>query len=151
MKTSDVGINLIKEFESFVPETYICPAGKPTIGYGHVVRPGEVFTTITEEEGCALLAEDLVPREESVGKLVRVGLSQAQFDALVSFVYNVGHGAFNMSTLLRKLNNRDYLGAAAEFQRWKYGGGRVLPGLVRRRRREEELFLSGTILPMKML
>lgn len=76
-----------------------------------------------------------------MNKYVKVRLTQSQFDALVSFVYNVGVEAFRTSTLLRKLNGADYVGAAAEFKRWKMGGGKVLPGLIRRRKREEELFL----------
>lgn len=76
-----------------------------------------------------------------MSKYVKVKLTQNQFDALVSFVYNVGVGAFRTSTLLRKLNNGDYVGAAAEFKRWKFGGGKELPGLVRRRKAEEQLFL----------
>jgi lysozyme len=149
MKISKAGVNLIKEFESFEPHPYVCPAGKLTIGYGHVIKPDEQFDDLTEQEASSLLAKDLTPREEAVHRQVHVKLSQPQFDALVSFVYNVGEGAFAMSTLLHKLNNRDYLGAAGEFRRWKYGGGKELPGLVRRRRREEELFLSGTNLPVK--
>lgn len=139
MKTSDLGIDLIKRFEGCRLEAYVCPAGKLTIGFGHT---GDVIDgqTITHDEAEELLRADLVSREESVGAHVVVPLTQGQFDALVSFVYNVGAGAFVWSTLLKKLNAGDYAGAALEFQRWNRGGGKVLPGLVARRQAEMERF-----------
>lgn len=139
MKT--VNKDIVKEFEGLRLEAYKCPAGVWTIGYGHTrgVIPGDV---ITEAEAEALLAEDLEDSEDAVRAFVNVELNQNQFDALVSFVYNLGSGNFNSSTLLRKLNNGDYLGAANEFNRWNKAGGVVLSGLVRRRNAEANLFIG---------
>jgi len=144
MKTSQDGIDLIKSFEGFAPMGYICPAGKLTIGYGHVIRKGETFGTLTEPEATALLAVDLVKYEAAVLGCVDpdVALEQHQFDALVSFCYNVGPANVKTSTLLKKLNNGDYEGAANEFQKWVRGGGKVLPGLVKRRIAERAMFLG---------
>ena len=135
------GLDLIKHFEGFSPLEYTCVGGKRTIGYGHVICPGEDFTAgVTEEQAEELLAEDVGIAEEAVIRLVEVPLTPHQFDALVSFVFNVGRRNFEGSTLLRRLNAGDYDGAAGEFKRWKYAGGRVCRGLVRRREAEAELF-----------
>jgi len=143
MKTSEQGIELIKEFEQFAAEEYICPAGKRTIGYGHVIQPGEEFGTLTEEEATELLMQDLDHFEQCVCSLVRVPISQSQFDALVSFAYNVGGMALKKSTLLKCLNAGEYDSAADEFPKWNKGGGRVLNGLIRRRAAEKALFEEG--------
>lgn len=134
-------VSLIKEFEGLYLEAYLCPAKKWTIGYGHTktVKPG---MKITEAGADALLRHDLAWCEDAVNDNVKVPLTQNQYDALVSFIFNVGAGAFKRSTLLRKLNAGDYAGAANEFPRWNKGGGRVLRGLVRRREAERKLFLS---------
>ena len=97
---------------------------------------------ISEDEAEALLAADLKTAESGVSRLVSVPLAQNQFDALVSFAYNLGAASLMSSTLLRKLNAGDYNDAADELPRWVYAGGRVLPGLVRRRNAEQRLFLS---------
>lgn len=140
MKTSAAGIALIKRFEGFSAVPYKCPADKWTIGYGHVILPHETFTHISEQEATDLLMRDLVSREQAVMLLVKVPLTQGQFDALVSFVYNLGSGAFRNSTLLKRLNERNYKAAADNFQRWVYAKNRKLPGLVRRRAAEWALF-----------
>ena len=134
-------VSLIKEFEDLYLEAYLCPAGKWTIGYGHTktAKPGMKITERGAEE---LLQHDLAWCEDAVRKNVKVPLTQNQFDALVSFVFNVGEGAFRKSTLLKKLNAGDYEGAANEMPRWKRGGGKVLRGLVRRREAEKKLFLK---------
>lgn len=146
MKTGDAGRALIKEFEGFSPEPYLCPAGLPTIGYGSLFDDGVRVTmghrAISEDEAEALLAADLKTAESGVSRLVSVPLAQNQFDALVSFAYNLGAASLMSSTLLRKLNAGDYNDAADELPRWVYAGGRVLPGLVRRRNAEQRLFLS---------
>jgi lysozyme len=141
MKQSDQGIDLIKRFEGVRLKAYDDGVGVLTIGYGHTsgVHWGDV---ITEDEAENLLQEDLEDFEECVNDLVDVSLNQAQFDALVSFTFNVGCGAFRRSTLLRKLNKGDYKAAANQLLRWNRGGGRVLKGLVRRRQAERDLFLS---------
>lgn len=139
MKTSPRGISLIKEFEGLSLGAYLCSAGVLTIGYGHTggVQKGD---RITEKKAEELLQDDLKKFENGVLRLVRVSLNQNQFDALVSFAFNLGVGNLGKSTLLRKLNDRDFKGAAAEFVRWNKAGGRELEGLTRRRNAEAELF-----------
>lgn len=147
MKTSQNGINLIKSFEDLKLESYKCPAGIWTIGYGHTanVKPNQ---KISELQADTLLAIDLQRFENAVNNLVAVPLTQNQFDALVSFVFNVGIGdkikktGFISSTLLTLLNSGDYNGAAEQFKRWNKSKGKVLNGLTHRRKAERELFLS---------
>lgn len=137
------GLQLLKAFEGCELRAYLCPAGVWTIGYGSTgshVYPGQ---SITRNEAEALLKQDLIRFERSVSDAVRVPVNEDQFSALVSFTYNVGEGAFEGSSLLRLLNQRDYQGAAAQFSRWVNGGGGALPGLVRRRNAERALFLGG--------
>ena len=140
--TSAKGVNLIKRFEGLRLEAYKCPAGKWTIGYGHTnshfARSGK---KITAEEAEDLLRADLVTYERHVNRLAgQAGLWQYQFDALVSFCFNVGVGNFRRSTLLQKLNAANYAGAAAEFDRWVNAKGVRLTGLVRRRAAERAMF-----------
>ncbi|ELY5938888.1 lysozyme [Cronobacter malonaticus] len=146
MQTSEKGLALIKEFESCQLKAYRCPAGVWTIGYGWTQpvdgKPISAGMEIDMPTAERLLKSGLVGYENDVMKLVRVKLSQAQFDALVSFTYNVGSRNFSTSTLLKKLNAGDYVGAADEFLRWNKSRGKVLNGLVRRRAAERELFLS---------
>ena len=146
MHISKDGLALIKRFEGFCPTPYDDPAGYATIGYGHLIKPGEVFTELTTEQGESLLREDVAVAEAAVTKNVRITLTQGQFDALVSFVFNVGSQAFEKSYLLRLLNNHDPKGAARQFSRWIYAGGRRLPGLIARRSAENKLFSSVTAL-----
>ena len=141
MKTSNKGIELVKQHEGFRARAYKCPADVWTIGYGHTrgVNNGDV---ITKEQGERFLRQDLQTAEQAVNSQGLV-LNQNQFDALVSFVFNVGSGNFTRSTLLRKLNvNTNDPTISYEFSRWKHGGGKVLPGLVRRRKEEAELYLN---------
>lgn len=142
MKTSQKGIDLIKEFEGTVLKVYKDAVGLPTIGIGHLIKKGEQFTTITQQQAEELLAKDLKQFEEGVSTSVKVALTQNQFDALVSFAFNLGVGNLNSSTLLKKLNAGDIQGAADQFPRWNKAGGRTLAGLTRRRLAEKELFLS---------
>jgi len=141
--TSAAGRGLIKAFEGFSPETYVCPAGYLTIGYGHVVQPGETFVTLTPEEGDALLARDLPRYENAVCRLIEVPLADPCFDALVSFAFNLGEGALSASTLRRLINAGRLEEAAPQFDRWVFAGARRLPGLVRRRAAERALWESG--------
>jgi len=138
MRTSDEGVNLIKGFEGLRLQAYLCPAGVWTIGYGHTkgVRKGDV---ITEEDAEQMLRDDLIVFERCVTENVEVPLSQNQFDALVSFTFNVGCGAFKGSTLLRKLNAGDPC-ACDELLRWTKAGGCEVAGLVARRHGEREIF-----------
>lgn len=139
MHTSQKGLDLIKSFEGLRLSAYRCPADIPTIGYGTTagVKMGD---TITKERAEELLREDVKRFEGYVNRLVKVPLTQGQFDALVSFVYNLGAGNLSSSTLLRLLNAGDYAGAAAQFERWNKAGGKTLAGLVRRRAAERALF-----------
>ena len=146
MKTSQAGIELIKQFEGVRLESYVCPAGILTIGVGHTSAAGPPKVVpkmkITYQEANEILARDLVKYESAVDRLVTVPLSQNQFDALVSFTFNVGEGALAKSTLLKKLNAGKYSEVPAELMKWTKGGGRELPGLVRRRRAECALWRS---------
>lgn len=141
------GIELVKRFEGFSPTIYICPAGYPTIGYGHVVTPEEKERYrggINREEAEDLLRKDLVRFESGVrAQLKGVKLHEYFIDALVSFAYNVGLYAFKISTLRRLILRGELYDAADQFLRWVYGGGRRLRGLKLRRRAERELFLEG--------
>lgn len=138
---SDAGLALIKRWEGCRSAAYRCPAGIWTIGYGHTktAAPGMKISRQQAEE---LFREDLKVFEAAVTKLVTVPLSQNQFDALVSFTYNVGSGALAKSTLLALLNSKNYLGAAEQFLRWNRAGNVTLAGLVQRRQAEYELFMS---------
>lgn len=141
MKISEVGLDLIKSHEGFRSDAYLCPAGVWTIGYGHTgdVEEGQ---SVTEEEAEELLLQDVAFAEDAVNSLVEVELSQQMFDALVCFIYNVGVGAFEQSTLLRFLNQGQMEEAAEQFLRWNKAGGKELTGLTRRREAERDLFLS---------
>ena len=146
MQTSDKGIALIKQFEGCRLTAYQDSVGVWTIGYGWTQpvdgKPIRAWMTIKQETAERLLKTGLVSYESDVSRLVKVGLTQGQFDALVSFTYNLGARSLSTSTLLRKLNAGDYAGAADEFLRWNKAGGKVLNGLTRRREAERALFLS---------
>ena len=142
MITSDKGIALIKQFEGLRLAAYDDGGGVWTIGVGHTgpeVVPG---LTIDDAEATRLLKSDLSAAEQCVDECVEVELTQEQFDALVSFVFNLGCSQFKASTLLRLLNAGNYEGAKSQFSRWNKDNGRVLPGLVSRRAAEAELFQS---------
>lgn len=147
MKISNNGLDLIKEFEGFSSTPYLCPAKIPTIGYGSTYYEDGTKVTlkdkpITEQRATELL-EFIANKtfSENINKVVKVPLNQNQFDALVSFAYNIGNKNFNWSTLLKKLNLSDYIGASQEFGRWNQANGKILNGLVLRRQKEKELFL----------
>jgi len=135
-------VELVKRFEGFRSTPYLCPAGRPTIGYGHTSGVTLATPEITEHEGGQMLARDLASFGHGVCSLVAVPISQGQFDALVSFAFNLGLAALQSSTLLRKLNAGELAGAADEFMRWVHANGKELPGLVRRRAAERSLFLG---------
>ncbi len=142
MKITEKGLRIIKDSEGLELKSYKCPAGKLTIGYGHTgvdVLPG---MTINELAADIYLKMDCADAENAVNKYVKVPLNQNQFDALVSFIFNIGSGKFLNSSLLTKLNAGDYAGAAELFLMWTHGGGKELPGLVARRKKEKELFLT---------
>lgn len=142
MDISQAGIDAIKDYEGVRLKAYDDGVGVWTIGVGHTkgVKRGDEITMTQADE---FLRTDLADAEKAVNTRVTVPLTQGQFDALVSFVFNLGSGAFMASTLLKKLNARDYDGAADEFLRWNKAGGRVLAGLVKRRISERIMFLEG--------
>lgn len=142
IRVSQAGINKIKVYEALRLEPYQDASGKWHIGYGHLLLPGEWYDSITQEKAEQLLKQDLQIAEKAIKESVTVPLKQPQYDALVSFVYNVGITNFKKSTLLKKLNAGDYAGAAAEFPKWKYAEGKVIAGLIKRREHEQALFLS---------
>ncbi|WP_350305569.1 lysozyme [Photorhabdus viridis] len=141
MQISEKGLKELKSYEGCSLTAYLCPARVWTIGYGHThgVKPGDA---ITDEQATQFLLEDLAPVYITIESNVKVPLTQGQFDALCSFIFNCGAGAFVRSTLLKKLNAGDYKGAANEFMRWNQAGGRILPGLDARRASERSMFLS---------
>ena len=139
---TDRGLTLIKTFEGFSPHTYHCPAGYPTIGYGHVVRRGESFTEISEIEAEYILRQDVIHAERAVSRLITVPLSEGQFDALVSFTFNLGAGALQRSTLRRRVNRHQHQDMPFQLKRWVWAGGRKLRGLIRRREAEAYLYQS---------
>jgi lysozyme len=148
MRTSQQGVDLIKKHEGLVLTAYKDPVGVWTIGYGHTGEYAQEGSKISKGKAEALLREDLHEAETAVEELTTVALTQNQFDALVSFVFNVGAGAYAKSTLRRLLNAGAETAAADQFSRWVYGtkdGKKVrLAGLVKRRAEEAALFLEGT-------
>jgi len=159
MQTSETGNQLIKAFEGCESTPYLCPAKLWTVGYGHVLYPEQARLKVDQrapyplkpehnrvwdaDEINALLEADLSRFEAGVSRLCPASDdSQSQFDALVSFAFNVGLGNLQSSTLRMKYNRGDTEGAADEFLKWNKSGGKVLGGLVRRREAERMLFLS---------
>lgn len=144
---TSVGLNLIKQFEGFEGEVYLDAAGLPTIGYGHLLTKQELADGTFENGISKLEAEDLLRKdvrfaEKAVLRLIKVPLSDGQFDALVSFTFNLGSGSLQRSTLRRKLNRGEYDAIPNELMRWVNAGGRRLRGLVRRRQAETIMFCS---------
>lgn len=145
MEISQAGIDLIKSFEGLQLQSYRDSVGVWTIGYGttringQTVQPG---MSITEDEAEQYLRTDVSGTEWYVNNYVSTSLTQPQFDALVSFTYNLGPANLHNSTLLRLLNSGDYSGAANEFPKWDMAGGHVIQGLLNRRLAEQQMFLS---------
>ena len=142
-KISEEGLNLIKRFEGFSPIIYHDAAGLPTIGYGHLLLPGEedIFQdAISKIKAEQLLKKDVKKSENAVNSLVDISLTTGQFDALVSFTFNVGAGSFSNSTLLKKVNKSEHEAVPGEFMRWIWAGGRKLTGLMRRRQAEIRVY-----------
>lgn len=148
MVLSDAAVDLIKQFEGFVPNLYNDPVGHCTIGYGTLVHkgncngsePDEFKSGISEQKARELLKSEAKTMGDTINSEVKVALNQNQFDALTSFIYNIGTGAFKQSTLLKKLNEGDYTAVPVEMKKWVKASGQTLPGLVRRRDAEAELF-----------
>ena len=142
MKTSKDGLQLIKDFEGLELNAYKCAAGVWTIGYGHIKGVQEGMS-ISEARANEMLNEELTEYENYINKGVTVPLSQCQFDAMVSWVYNLGGGNLQASTLLKVINAEDYDGVPAQLMRWNKAGGKVLEGLTRRRQAEADMFSNG--------
>lgn len=148
MEISNNGLDLIKRFEGLSLKPYLCPSGIPTIGWGNTYYPNGKKVAlndnpITEDEANDLL--EFIANKDfgaNVNKVVKVSLTQNQFDALVSFSYNVGNHNFNTSTLLRFLNQGNYKEASNQLLKWNRAKGVVLNGLTTRRKAERDLFLS---------
>eukprot|EP01130_Rhizamoeba_saxonica_P006179 TRINITY_DN2453_c0_g1_i1.p1 TRINITY_DN2453_c0_g1~~TRINITY_DN2453_c0_g1_i1.p1 ORF type:complete len:256 (-),score=60.45 TRINITY_DN2453_c0_g1_i1:37-804(-) len=137
------GLNLIKSFEGWEPCWYKDAAGYPTIGYGHLITSRDPYRKgdcITKSQGEALLKNDVKSAESCVGSNTKVSLSSNEFSALVSFTFNLGCGNYRSSTLLKKLNAGQKNEVCGELARWNKAGGKVLPGLTRRRKAECDLF-----------
>lgn len=145
MKIQSRGLQIIKEFESLKLKPYLCPAGIPTIGYGSTYYEDGTKVTlndlpITEQRADELLANISDKFSIQVSKLLKVELNQNQFDALVSFSFNIGIGNLTTSTILKKINEKDFENASLEFAKWNKSGGKVLNGLITRREKERQLF-----------
>ena len=145
MKISNLGLELIKEFEGFSANAYLCPAKIPTIGYGNTFysdgRKVKLGEQISKSDALELL--EIVANKDFADKIfpsIIVPVTQNQFDAMVSLAYNIGVGNFLKSTLLKKVNAGDFIGASEEFLKWNKSGGKELLGLTRRRKREQDLF-----------
>ena len=145
METSQRGIDLIKRYEGLITHSYLCPANKRTVGYGHCGEDVKQGMVITEKEAENLLKKDLKKFEQGLCKMLNaeeLNVTQNQFDALISFAYNLGLSTLAGSTLWRLFTHGDIQGAADEFPKWIYAGGKPLEGLKRRRQAERELFLK---------
>ena len=137
------GLDLICRFEGFSPVIYICPAGYPTIGYGHLITEAnkeQFLDGVDEDEALDLLRQDVAVAERAVLRLISVPLTQGQFDALVSFTFNLGAGALQRSTLRRKVNREEHADVPAELMNWVWAGGKKLNGLVKRRAAEGAMY-----------
>ena len=152
MQMSPGGIAaLLKKFEGCKLTAYRCPAGICTIGYGHTASAGAPpprdGMTITQKQADDILSRDLTQYETAVHNMVQQPLNQHQFDVLVDFAYNAGIGNLKSSTLLKKVNAAQFNDVPAELMKWTKGGGKVLPGLVRRRQAESAWWSSGELEP----
>lgn len=140
LHTSTPIMLLIKGFEGLRLESYQCIGGYWTVGYGHKLKSQEAYSNISLEEAEALFEEDIAKAEGSVLNNIKVNLKQCQFDALVSFTFNVGGAALQRSTIRQKINGEMFLEAKEEFKRWVYCNGFKSKGLILRRTMEAKLF-----------
>ena len=148
MRCNDEGREIVKFFEGFRSKPYRCSAGVPTIGWGSCYRLDGTRVTmgdpsVSKDEAEEFLVFGLRTAENAVARLAKpTPLNENQFSSLVSFVYNIGSGNFQSSTLRQKLRRKDYAKAALEFPKWRRANGQILRGLVNRRKKEKELFLK---------
>ena len=138
---SDAGLALIKHFEGYSPLVYKDAAGYPTIGFGHLIQPGEkIQEPLVGDAAERLLQADVAPKAEAVNARVSVPLFQGQFDAVVSWTYNLGEDALKSSTMLKTINAGQHEQVPGQMKRWNRAGGKVLKGLERRREAEAALY-----------
>lgn len=146
LKTSQNGLDHITKWEGLMLKRYICPAGKPTIGVGHVILPGENYATITKEQALEILAKDVERFEKAIKKYISVPLNQNQFDALVSFIFNTGEGGIINTSVQKAINGGDFTSVPTKLQEWcKFrvnGVMKINQGLLNRRKSESELFMK---------
>ena len=145
LRVSSEGLGLIRRFEGFRSLPYADVAGLATIGYGHRLNAEQKVQYaggIDEAAAGAWLAQDVALAEQAVGRLICVPLTQGQFDALVSFTYNLGAAVLQRSTLRRVVNREEHAEVPQQFRRYVYAGGRKWPGLIRRRAAEAALYMS---------
>ena len=142
-----LNLSIIKKYEGLKLEAYICPAGVATVGFGSTFYPDgrrvKLGDKITLQEAESILIHDIKRFEKEVRNSVKIEIANNQLSALISFTYNVGASAFRKSTLLKKVNaNPTDLSIHNEFMRWTRAGGKVLPGLVKRRAEESKLYFT---------
>ena len=140
-KPSPAAFGVIKHFEGYSPIIYKDAAGYPTIGFGHLIKPGEkIEEPLLGNAAERLLQEDIAPKAAAVNQYVRVPLFQGQYDSLISWTYNLGEGALKSSTMLKKINAARHDEVPTQIKRWNKAGGKVLKGLERRREAEAALY-----------
>lgn len=140
---SEKGAEFIARFEGFRAEPYLCPAGFPTIGYGHVILDGEDYGTVTKAEALELLLADATREAAPVRKALTRQPTHHEADALISLAFNCGGSAIAKSTLVKAFNAGQLVTAGNEFLKWNKAGGKVSNGLTKRRKAEKQLFLTG--------
>ena len=145
MLISNNCVNIVKEFEGFRSKPYKCSAGIPTIGYGSTFYINGEKVSMNDSPISIELAEELLMNtlnmfSAKVNNLIKVELNQNQYDAIISFVYNIGVGGFSKSTMLKLINSKDFTNASKQFIRWNKANGKVVNGLTIRRKKEQELF-----------
>lgn len=146
LSTSKEGLEHIVKWEGLVLKRYICPAGKPTVGVGHVILPGENYQVITREQAFEILAKDVERFERAIKKHITVPLNQNQFDALVSFIFNTGEGGIINTGVQQAINTSDFASVPARLEEWSKfrvnGKLKVNQGLLNRRKSESQLFMK---------
>jgi lysozyme len=147
MKTYNIppqALELVQRFEGFSAKPYRCPAGHLTIGWGHMLREGEIFPAegIDSDRATGLLLADMQEAARAVTRLITAPLNENRLSALLSFTFNLGAGALQRSTLRRKVNRGESNDIPKEFSKWVWAGGRKLPGLIARRTAEARLYIS---------